>query len=146
MSGKTFLIGFGAIFLVFTALLWWTQTRAFYTEVAGLETISVAGRDIAVADYRGIDATSSPIKLRACMTVDPASIADETPVDTATPLIAPSWFECFDAGALTRALKADEAAAYLAAEEEHDGVDRMLAVFPDGRAYMWRQLNEKYAE
>ena len=36
--------------------------------------------------------------------------------------------------------------AYMAAIEDMDGMDRVVAVYPDGRAYMWRQLNDKYQE
>ncbi|MEO1494754.1 MAG: DUF6446 family protein [Pseudomonadota bacterium] len=146
MKGRTFLIGFVAVLAVFTGVLWWTQTRAFYTEVTGLTSVTVASSDVAVTGYRGIDATSSPIKLRACFGIDPADLSKATQAENPTPLIAPSWFDCFDAGALTRALEAGEATAYLAAKEEHDGVDRLIAVYSDGRAFMWRQLNEKYAE
>jgi hypothetical protein len=146
MNGRKLMIIGGVVLAIFTGVLWWTQTRAYYETVEGLTEITVDGRTIAVSDYTGIDATSSPIKMRACLTVDPASLADATPATKPTPLIAPGWFDCFDAGALTKALEAGEATAYLAAEEEADGVDRLIAVYPDGRAFIWQQLNAKYAE
>ena len=34
-----------------------------------------------------------------------------------------------------------EAEAVLAEREARAGVDRVLAIFPDGRAYGWHQLN-----
>lgn len=141
MSGRTFLIGFVVLLAAFTAVLWWTQTRAFYTEVTGLETVGIAGTEVAVTGYRGIDARSSPIKLRACFDLDPADVANAPTAEKPTPLIAPGWFDCFDAGALTRALEGGEATAYLAEANAPYGFSRVIAVYPDGRAYLWRQLN-----
>ena len=66
--------------------------------------------------------------------------------DAPTPLTAPGWFDCFDAEAIGTALEAGEAFAFLGQKNIHDGVDRVVAVFPDGRAYAWNQLNEKYSE
>ena len=36
--------------------------------------------------------------------------------------------------------------AYLAQADIHDGFDRVVAIFDDGRGFAWHQLNEKYAE
>jgi len=129
---------------VFGIVLWWFQTRAFY-EAFSTDTIAVGGVDVAVNAFHGIDASTSPIKLRACMTVDPSDFSNAEPASNAVPLVAQSWFDCFDAKALTKALEAGEAKAYLAASEEFDGTERIIAVYPDGRAYMWRQLTEEFA-
>lgn len=144
MKGRTLMTALLVVLAVFGVALWWFQTRAFYTEFT-TDTISVGGVDIAVTDFQGADASTSPIKLRACMTVDPSDFAQATPSPNAVPLVAQSWFECFDAKALTKALEAGEAKAYLAALEEFDGTERVIAVFPDGRAYMWRQLTAEFA-
>ena len=37
-------------------------------------------------------------------------------------------------------------AAYLAATGEFHGAERMIAVFDDGRAYMWRQLSPEFSK
>jgi hypothetical protein len=61
--------------------------------------------------------------------------------DNPTPLNAPGWFDCFDAAAIGAALEKGEALAFLAEAEIRPGVDRVVAVFADGRAYAWHQLN-----
>jgi hypothetical protein len=95
-------------------------------------------------NFRGIDADSSPIRYRACfdLAVDPASLAATyTPAPAPEPLVAPGWFDCFDAGEIGRALEDGQAVAYLGASNDPYGVDRIVAVYPDGRAFAWTQLN-----
>ena len=45
-----------------------------------------------------------------------------------------------------KALENEQAIAYLAQANIHDGVDRVVAIFDDGRAFAWHQLNEKYKD
>ena len=137
MSGRILIIGFLTFVVVFAAALWWFQTRAYYEETA-TDTVEIAGQSYPVSDWRGIDAPTSPIKLRACFRLAEAPDAPE--VEDAAPLVAPGWFDCFDAPALARALEVGEATAYLAAPDEFGAARRIVARFPDGRAYMWRQL------
>ena len=105
--------------------------------------------EIIADDFQGIDATSSPLRFRGCFTT-PMSIAmlSETYVieERAVPLTAPGWFDCFDASSIGAALEAGDAVAFVGEREIADGVDRVIAVYPDGRAYVWHQLNEKYAD
>ena len=61
----------------------------------------------------------------------------------ATPLVAPFWFRCFDAGRLTADLATGAAAAYAVARDAPPGFDLMLAAYPDGRGYLWRQLGDR---
>ena len=138
--GRVVLVGMALVLVGFAAALWWFQTRAWYGEVTGIEAVTVAGREVPVTDWRGIDAASSPIKLRACFRVEPGTLADAPAAEAPTPLIAPDWFDCFDAGALTAALASGEARAVRAAAGEFDATERLIAVYPDGRAFMWRQL------
>ena len=56
-------------------------------------------------------------------------------------LVGPGWFDCFDAGEVTRALGTGEARAVLSVREVARGVDRIIAYWPDGRAVAWQQLN-----
>ncbi|MEM7498027.1 MAG: DUF6446 family protein [Pseudomonadota bacterium] len=143
MNGKWLmggLLGFTAIFAVG---LWYAQFYAFYSEIEA-EGVEIAGRIYPVTGFEGIDATTSPLKLRACFTLPEAPDAPSYP--RAEPLVAPGWFDCFDAEALARALAAGEAQAFLAASGEYDGTERVVLRFPDGRAYMWRQLDERFAE
>ena len=46
------------------------------------------------------------------------------------------------AAAIGAALETGEAVAFLSQANSHPGVDRVVAVFPDGRAYAWHQLND----
>jgi hypothetical protein len=100
---------------------------------------------ILAEDVSGIDSESSPIRFRACFTT-PLSLAmlTETYVayEGAEPLMAPGWFDCFDAQAIGTALERGEALAFLSEAGIHPGVDRVVAVFPDGRAFAWHQLND----
>ena len=156
MSGK--LVG---SFVVITALIagvaiYWLQLYAFYDEVsaeqADMTMVNIATgapEPIVISGFEGIDATSSPLRYRACF--EPAqSIATLTetyaPYPEATPLTGPGWFDCYDAVEIGEALERGEAVAFLSARNIADGVDRVIAVFPDGRAFAWHQLNEKYQE
>lgn len=139
MPGRTLMICLLGFTALFGAVLWYFQTYAFYAEI-GADTVTIAGREYPVSDYRGIDAVTSPLKRRACFQL-PAT--PEAPVAAdPTPLVAPDWFDCFDAETLHKALEAGEATAYVAAPEEFDGVDRIVARYPDGRAFEWRQISD----
>ena len=156
MNAGRILVGFIVLTAaVGGAFLWYTAERAFYEPVAfqpGAEIRLVpltSGKPepIVVQGVEGIDAESSPIKFRACFTT-PLSLAMLTetyqPYEAAEPLIAPSDFDCFDAQAIGRALETGEALAFLSEPEIHPGVDRVVAVFPDGRAFAWHQLNDAF--
>ena len=98
-------------------------------------------RAVPVAGYDGIDAASSPLKLRGCFRLDPAAAAALAPAPDATPLNAPFWFRCFDAGRLTADLAAGAARPTHSPTTRPRASTLMLAVYPDGRGYLWRQLN-----
>ena len=150
----------GAIVIVAAiagGFLWYTAERAFYEPVAfqpgaEIRLVPLTGDQpeaIVVEGIEGIDAESSPIKFRACFRT-PLSLAmlTETYRDYpgAEPLVAPSGFDCFDAAAIGRALETGEALAFLSEPNIHPGVDRVVAVFPDGRAFAWHQLNAEYKD
>ncbi len=137
MSGRMLAIAIIAVPAVFAAALWWFQTRAYYEQIEA-QSVEIAGQTYAVSDWRGIDGPTSPLKLRACFRL--AEAPDAPVAEDAAPLVAPDWFGCFDAAALDAALSAGEATAYLAARDEFGAANRIVARFPDGRAYMWRQL------
>ena len=135
MTGIT-LIGFSVIF---GAALWYFQTRGWYEPVENLTSITVNGVVVEVTDYQGIDAESSPLKLRGCFTMPPAA----APVaDRPDPLIAPGWFDCFDAEAIATDIAAGTALPLLAEANAPYGFDRVVAYYPDGRAFQWRQFNK----
>ena len=145
--------------LVVTGLLagiaiYWLQVYAFYEPVAftpgeEIKLTPIAGgqAEVIVADnVTGIDADSSPLRFRACFTTPLSqSMLSETYeiYDAAAPLNAPGWFDCFDADRIGAALEKGEALAFLSEHDIHPGVDRVVAVFPDGRAYAWHQLNDE---
>ena len=148
MSGRALVIGFLAFLAIFAAGLVWTQFFAYYERQSGVGALTIAGEAVPVADYEAIDSTSSPLKLRACMTIDPEGVARLDPpiAADATPLNAPFWFRCFRAGRLAADLDSGAARAYAIGRDQPEGFDLMLAVYPDGRAFVWRQLNARFAE
>ena len=148
MRGRTLILGFLAFVALFLAGLVWTQLFAYYERQTGINALSIIGEPVPVAGYDGIDSTSSPLKLRACLTIDPAAVARlaPPPAPQATPLNPPFWFRCFDAGRLTADLAAGTARAYDIGRDDPAGFGLMLAVYPDGRAFVWRQLTERYAD
>ncbi|MEM7523220.1 MAG: DUF6446 family protein [Pseudomonadota bacterium] len=139
MSGRLIAGGLVAFALLFGAALWWFQTRGHYQEVVGLDEVVIAGVATPVVGYRGIDAVSSPLKLRGCFTAEPLT---GPPAPEAEPLIAPAWFDCFDAEALATDIAAGAATAILAEFNTPYGFDRIVAAYPDGRAFQWRQINK----
>lgn len=156
MSGK--LIGgfIVLVALVFGAVVYWTQEYAYYTPVAvdaaEVTLVNLATgqpEPMAMSGFEGTDSDSSPIRYRACFQAG-QSLATLTETfelyEEATPLNAPRWFDCFDASEIGEALERGDAVAFLSQKNIHDGVDRVVAVFPDGRAFAWHQLNEKYQD
>ncbi|SLN66540.1 DUF6446 family protein [Roseisalinus antarcticus] len=99
---------------------------------------------VMIENYKGIDATSSPIRYRACFDLGRpvAELAEiYAPYEAAEPLVAPGWFDCFDAEEVGDALTEGRAVAFLGVENIRYGIDRVVAVFPDGRARSWHQIN-----
>ncbi len=68
------------------------------------------------------------------------------PAEGAVPLNAPGWFGCFDAEEIGEALRRGTAEAIVSRRNEPYGIDRLIAIFPDGRAYSWQQINRCGAE
>lgn len=141
MNGKVLVIGLLGISAVAGAGLWYTTNHLYYDEVTGVETVSIQGDAWPVSDYRGIDADSSPLKLRACFTVGWDFVAVDTHKDAVDPLRAPYWFDCFDAEAIAKDIAADAATVHLAEHNQPFGFSSYIAQYPDGQAYLWRQMN-----
>jgi hypothetical protein len=144
MKGRTLMIGLLAFAALFGAALVWFQLFAYYERQRGVGALPIGGAAVPIAGYDGIDAASSPLKLRGCFRIDLAAVAGLAPAADATPLTAPFWFRCFQAGVLARDLAAGAATAYRIARDSPAGFDLMLAVYPDGRGYLWRQLNDRF--
>jgi len=83
--------------------------------------------------------------LRACFHT-PLSLALLTETfalyEVARPQPAPASLACYDAGQIGADLAAGTAVAFLSARNIAPGVDRVVAVYPDGRAYVWQQPND----
>ncbi len=137
------LVGFP---LIFGAVLYYFQYYAYYEEVTGVTSIMVEGREVPITNYEGIRAESSNLKMRGCFNVDPAEFEGVAIAEDAVPLTPPSWFECYDVEALTHDLEAGEATAYYATMDDREGMDLIVMVYPDGRGFQWRQLNDEYQE
>jgi hypothetical protein len=144
VSGKRVMIAFLGFVAIFAVGLVYFQLFAFYQRTDAPAALALDGGAAPVRDWTGIDADTSPLKLRACFETDAAALEGAEPAPDATPLTAPFWFRCFDARALTHDLAADRAAAYALSRDQPSGFDTMLAVYPDGRAFLWRQLNERF--
>ncbi|MDP3860355.1 MAG: DUF6446 family protein [Phaeovulum sp.] len=154
MNGKA--VG---LILVISALMtgaavWYLQVYGYYdpipasapaAEVRLTSLVTGQPEKIIAAGFQGIDADSSPLRFRACFTT-PLGLAVATEsfkvYDAATPLNAPGWFDCFNAARIGGDLEAGRAVAFLSVADITPGIDRVVAIYPDGRAYAWHQLNE----
>lgn len=142
-SGSYLVTGLIGFTLIFGMVFWWFQQHAFLHETWAEEVV-IAGTVYKVTDWQGVEADSSPLKLRACFVVEEEVRAPAA--YEAAPLVGPGWFKCFNAQAISEALETEYAKAYVAARDDPYGFDRIVAVFPGGRVYMWRQLNGKISE
>jgi hypothetical protein len=69
------------------------------------------------------------------------AVAVRAPAPDAVPLNAPGWFDCFDAAEIGAALLRGDARAILSRENVPYGIDRVIALYPDGRGFAWTQIN-----
>lgn len=147
--GSGLLAGFGLVYLQNYA--GWAELDAAQVGEVQLQTVATGELDaIVIENVKGLDTVEEGVRLsgalsfRACFTT-PQSLAmlTETFVikDDPEPLTSPRWFDCYDAREVGRALENDEAVAFKGAENISYGVDRVVAVFPDGRGFVWHELN-----
>jgi hypothetical protein len=135
------------------AAIYYLQVYGYYSEIQAsspaaeirMTTVEGVAEPVIIEGFEGIDAARSPIRFRACFRT-PQSMAMMTETykiyDGATPLVAPGWFGCFDANAIGEALEQGRAVAYLGEENIQYGIDRVIAVMDDGRAFAWNQINQ----
>lgn len=147
MNGKILMSGFLILLAVFGFGMYYAQVYAYYVVTDGQKSVEINGIAVPVSNHRGIDADTSPNKLRGCFTIDPEAFADVALAKEPVPLTAPGWFECFNAEQIAKDLAVGKATAYLAGDETSKGaigyeIHRMIAVYPDGRAYLWRHYRE----
>ena len=160
MDGRLLVGGLVAACVVTGGALVYFQDYAYYREVglrtAGIDDgimelteIRLTTREgglpepVPVTGFSGIDAATSPLKFRGCFRVAlPLDRLKETylAAEDATPLRPPRWFKCFDTRRLTEDLANGTAVAFLGERDVSEGVDRLVAVYADGRAYAWHQF------
>ena len=144
------------VLIVGTALamgvgMYYAQVYAYYYDVApqGDDVVLVpqGGGDpvtIAYDNFRGIDRDSSPKAFRACfdtsLSLEDAR-AEYEPYEGAAPLVAPGWFECYDAKALGAQIEAGEAQVFTGTRNIEYGIDRVVAITADGKGYAWQEIN-----
>jgi hypothetical protein len=146
MSGKLLVILLISFTVGFSAVLYYFQVFAFYNKADGLLSINILEKDFNVQNYKVIDSVTSGLKLRGCFSVSPSEFSNLPSLARATPLAAPFWFSCFDHVKIQLAIDNGNAKAFLVSENEKDGIDRVVAVYPDGKAFQWRQLNSKFLD
>lgn len=150
--GKVLSLGILLCALIAGAAMYYLQVYHFYEPVTADGTTDVqltplesgGPEPITYDDFEAIDATSSPIRYRACFTttMDQATLTGTYQVyDAAEPLTAPGWFECFDAQSIGAALEDGSALAFLGQENVLYGIDRVVVITDDGRGYAWHQIN-----
>ena len=146
MNGKYFIFLFLGGLVVFTAALFYFQNYAYYDLTDIRHNFLLGDKRYEISNYQGIDSESSALKLRECFIIDNLDNIDLSKYEKPTPLTAPFWFKCFNAERITKDLLGGKASAFLLKKEEFDGIDDVIAVYPDGKSYRWRQLNSKYTK
>lgn len=125
-------------------VMYYLQVYGYYTRLEPQIGLSIATPDgtarLNISDFQGIDSDTSPLRYRACFTVL-GDLPELVPYAAPTPLNAPGWFDCFDAGTLQGDLAAGRATAYLVEGGFRYGFDYVMALYPDGRAALWPQIN-----
>jgi hypothetical protein len=143
VSGKYVVVGLVGFAFLFGMAFWWFQSHAFYEETWS-EEVTIDSVIYPVMRWRGVTSTSSPLKMRACFVIRGRIDAPLAPEPE--PLVAPGWFKCFNARYIAENLASGYGTAYVAERNDPRGFDRIVAVFPGGNAYMWRQLTEEISQ
>jgi hypothetical protein len=152
MMTRFILIAMVMVSLIAGAALWYLQVYAYYSEVRAEDVGNVQltslftaePEEILFENFKGIDSESSPIRFRACFETSLSqALLTETYVTYPRAVVpgAPGWFTCFDPAEIDAALQTGTAIAFLGVENIRFGIDRVVAVMPDGRGYAWHQIN-----
>ena len=70
MKGRVLIVGFLVALAGFAGALWYFQTRAFYRDLPP-QPLEIAGRTYPILEWRGIDATSSPLETQGLYPAGP---------------------------------------------------------------------------
>jgi hypothetical protein len=150
MSGKLVSGGILAITVAFGIGVYYAQVYGYYEtlsqgDVALTSVKSGDSERIPVSTFEGIDANSSPIRYRACFRTPLSTelLAETfTRVANPEPRNAPDWVGCFDANQIGKDLEAGMAIAYMGEANFEFGIDRIVAIYDDGRGFVWHQIND----
>ncbi|MEO0342408.1 MAG: DUF6446 family protein [Pseudomonadota bacterium] len=142
MSGRILMIGLIVTALSIGAGIWYSAQVGSYETISGIDEVQVGETDWGVANYRGLDGDSSPLKLRGCFDFELPYTSDPKPQSEATPLVAPHWFDCFDAAKIQNDIRAGVANVLISSENEPFGFTTYIAHYPNGEAFIWRQINK----
>ncbi|WP_458792505.1 DUF6446 family protein [Yoonia sp. MH D7] len=148
---RIMILGTLVIALIAGAALYYLQVYAYYDDVsANVENVQLTSistgeaEGILFENIKAIDSSSSPLRFRACFDTG-LSLALLTETyeiyDDAEPRVAPTWFDCFDAERIGADLEEGQAIAFLGTQNVQYGIDRVIAVYGDGRAFAWHQIN-----
>ena len=146
MNGKSFVFLFLSVVVIFSVALFYFQNYAYYESIDTRQNMVFGNKMYKISNYQGIDSKTSGLKLRECFDIDRLDDIDLPKYENPTPLTAPFWFKCFNAEIITKDLEHGKASAFLSKKEEFDGIDNVIAIYPDGKSYRWRQLNTKFTK
>lgn len=150
MARSGTLLGAGILLIgtVFGAGMWYAQQVGYYETVEGLTEVTINGQSFSVSGYQGVDGPTSPLRLRGCFQLDnpDGAIAAGQPAPEAVTLTTPSHVSCFDAETILADIRSGAATPIMAGLDEGDGADLYMAIYPDGRGYSWRLVNDKYED
>ena len=152
MTGKILAACIILAALIAGGSIYYLQVYAYYTTVAvhGSEdvmlTAQASGQPEAITyrDFQAIDSDSSPIRYRGCFTTTQSLEAlaqSYLVIKKPEPRVAPGWFSCFDADRIGAALESGDAMAFMGTENIRYGIDRIVAVEPDGTGHVWHRIN-----
>jgi hypothetical protein len=150
VSGKLVVGGILAATAAFGVGVYYAQVYGYYETVVlqevELTTLATGAVEmIPTAGFEGIDAGSSPIRYRSCFQTELSmDLLEETYkiFSKAEPRNAPDWFDCFDAQKIGEDLQSGVATAFLGQANFEFGIDRIVAIYRDGRGFVWHQIND----
>ncbi|TMV71823.1 hypothetical protein FGG78_29885 [Thioclava sp. BHET1] len=97
---------------------------------------------LAITGYSSIDNPSDPRQFHACFDIaTPLDALEQAyqPYPDPAPQPAPTPMPCFNPAAISSALKAGTAQAFLSHSDIAPGIDRVIVISKDGHGFAWQQ-------
>lgn len=116
--------------------VWWFAGHTGYRPSVAREVV-IAGDVYEVSRWVGVVAPGEPEKARACFRVETDITAPPELEPRPTP--GPDWLRCFNPDFIMESLATDDATAYVAEYDDPPGWNRIIAVVPGRRVFMWHQ-------